>query len=83
VGAHPRHRFLHGIDFFLTEQDVTRKPDDPEQSKRFLEMAQAVEADEDSPRFETALRTVLRPNPKSAAKAPAPQRRRARPAAKS
>lgn len=36
-------------------------PDDPEQSKRFIETARQVEADENPEAFEKAFREVVRP----------------------
>lgn len=41
-----------------------RKPDDPEQSKRFLEAAKEAEADETEKGADKAFRTVAKP-PKS------------------
>ena len=35
------------------------KPDDPEQSQRFIDMAREVEADEDPKAFERAFRKVI------------------------
>lgn len=40
-------------------------PDDPEQSKRFEEMARELGADETGKKFEEALRVVRSPNTKS------------------
>jgi hypothetical protein len=37
--------------------------DDPEQSKRFVDMAREVEADEDPDAFERAFKRVIRPLP--------------------
>lgn len=39
----------------------TPPPDDPEQSKRFIDTARQVEADEDPEAFEKAFREVVKP----------------------
>jgi hypothetical protein len=41
------------------------KPDNPEQFKRFIEMAREVEVDESSEALDRAFDKVLRPNKKS------------------
>ena len=40
----------------------TPKPDDPEQSKRFIETAKEVEADDDPQEFDQAFKKVTRQN---------------------
>ena len=54
-------------------------PDDPEQSKRFEEMARELGADETGKKFEEALKVVRSPNIKS----PPPDRPKAGKSAKS
>lgn len=44
------------------------KPDDPEQSKRFLETAAEVEADDEPAAFERAFKRVSKPRPRSSEK---------------
>lgn len=41
----------------------TRKPDDPEQSKRFIEAAVAAEADETEKGADKAFKKVAKPKP--------------------
>jgi len=41
------------------------KPDDPEQVKRFIEMAKAIEVDESEGAFENALKKVVPPKKQS------------------
>ena len=41
------------------------KPDDKEQSARFLETAKAVQAEDAVERFERAMEKVLKPKPKT------------------
>jgi hypothetical protein len=57
----------------------SRAPDDPEQSKRFIDMAREVEAEQPSPDFERVLRKVAE-QPKG--HPPKPSDRRSRRTAK-
>lgn len=50
-------------------------PDDPEQAKRFIEMAREVEASEEHEEFERAFKTVSSKN-KDPSKAPAARRKK-------
>jgi hypothetical protein len=50
-------------------------PDDSEQSKRFIEMAHEVEAEEPSPNFERVLRKIVE-QPKGHSRKPLQPRRR-------
>ena len=47
------------------------KPDNVEQSKRFLETAKLVEADKTGKQFEAALKIVVPPSPKPSKEKPA------------
>lgn len=39
----------------------TPKPDDPEQSKRFIDMAREVETDDDPIKFDRAFKKIAKP----------------------
>ncbi len=47
-----------------------RKPDDPEQSKRFIEKAREIEVDESGEAFERAFKKIIPPRTDSAEKGP-------------
>jgi hypothetical protein len=40
------------------DDDKKRTPDDPEQSARFIEMAESIQADDAEERFEEAMRRI-------------------------